>query len=92
MESSTAAGCDYGFPALKIRNGFSLCIQEMLISPAVYQILQTGSIVSLDQDVYVQKIIAQEFGKNHANCAFPAARHTDQNDIVIKNTVIVHSV
>ena len=76
-----APRCDHVAVTTEVQHRLLLRIQKGRHPPAVQNVLEQGSLPLLDDQIHVQKSIAQKLGQKDAHGAFAGARHSDECDI-----------
>ena len=76
-----AARGDDGLIALKAAHAVLFHLQKRIVADLIDDFLELFPLLLLQNDIRIDKIHLKGFCKQHADSAFAAARHTNQNNI-----------
>ena len=76
-----AARGDDGLIALKAAHAVLFHLQKRIVADLIDDFLELLPLLLLQNDIRIDKIHLKGFCKQHADGAFAAARHTNQNNI-----------
>ena len=77
-----APGRDNGAAAVQAAHRRLLRVQKRRRPPAVQDLLEQGPLPLLDEQIHVQKLVAQQLGQQDTCGAFAGTRHADKGDVI----------